>query len=291
MPNTTNEKIATTQNGPTTTTTTGSNTNRTFYYNLMKVIGTVTALTTLLGSLWTTPTVCFTTTTTFGSATSFLSSTTSSDSTRSTNNNNSNMPSTPQMMWFQKEISITAPSRGCHLITNDILKAVGDDLRKIDVGLANLFVQHTSASLTINENADPDVRRDMEVALNKLSGAATERFGIPWKEVSQREREREDFLVPPRIVSGVSLSHAFSCNSIFLLLYLDDDMPGHVKSSMMGVSLNVPIKQGRLALGTWQGAYGPWCARIYLNEHRDTGGWGGGHTRRIVITLQGQGKA
>lgn len=71
-------------------------------------------------------------------------------------------------MWFQKEISITAPSRGCHLITNDILKAVGDDLRKLDVGLCNLFVQHTSASLTINENADPDVRRDMEVAMNKL---------------------------------------------------------------------------------------------------------------------------
>ena len=65
-------------------------------------------------------------------------------------------------------------------------------------------------------------------------------------------------------------------------LSADDDMPGHVKSSMMGVSLNVPIKNGRLALGTWQG--------IYLNEHRDTGGWGGGHTRRIMITLQGQGK-
>jgi len=72
------------------------------------------------------------------------------------------------MMWFQKQISITAPSRGCHLITNDILKAVKDDMQKIDVGMANLFVQHTSASLTINENADPDVRRDMEVALNKV---------------------------------------------------------------------------------------------------------------------------
>ena len=60
----------------------------------------------------------------------------------------------------------------------------------------------------------------------------------------------------------------------------EDDMPGHVKSSMMGVSLNIPIRNGRLALGTWQG--------IYLNEHRDQGGWGGGHTRNIVITLQGQ---
>ena len=70
--------------------------------------------------------------------------------------------------WYQKEISITAPSRGCHLITSDITKAVKDELPKIKVGLANLFIQHTSASLTVNENADPDVRRDMEVALNKI---------------------------------------------------------------------------------------------------------------------------
>ena len=76
------------------------------------------------------------------------------------------MPVVP--LWIQKEISVTAPSRGCHLITNDIVKAVGEDMRHFDVGLANLFVQHTSASLTINENADPDVRRDMEVALNKV---------------------------------------------------------------------------------------------------------------------------
>ena len=71
--------------------------------------------------------------------------------------------------------------------------------------------------------------------------------------------------------------------SVRTYVFLDDDMPGHVKSSMMGVSLNIPIKNGRLALGTWQG--------VYLNEHRDSGGWGGGHTRRIMITLQGQGKA
>lgn len=70
--------------------------------------------------------------------------------------------------WFQHEISITAPSRGCHLITGDVQKAISKDLSQIDIGLCNLFVQHTSASLTINENADPDVRRDMEVALNKL---------------------------------------------------------------------------------------------------------------------------
>jgi secondary thiamine-phosphate synthase enzyme len=72
------------------------------------------------------------------------------------------------MKFFQKEITITAPSRGCHLITSDVNKAVGKEISSIKVGLCNLFIQHTSASLTINENADPDVRRDMEVALNKI---------------------------------------------------------------------------------------------------------------------------
>ncbi|KAI2493696.1 Uncharacterized protein family UPF0047 [Fragilaria crotonensis] len=147
--------------------------------------------------------------------------------------------------WFQHEISITAPSRGCHLITSDIHRAIATDLKQIKIGMCNLFIQHTSASLTINENADPDVRRDMEVALNLLVPATWNRDG--------------------------TFKHT---------LEGDDDMPGHVKSSIMGVSLNIPIQNGRLALGTWQG--------IYLNEHRDQGGWGGGHTRRILITLQGQ---
>jgi len=71
-------------------------------------------------------------------------------------------------LWFQHEISITAPSRGCHLVTNDVHKAISSDLSQIKIGMCNLFIQHTSASLTINENADPDVRRDMEVALNLL---------------------------------------------------------------------------------------------------------------------------
>jgi hypothetical protein len=70
--------------------------------------------------------------------------------------------------WFQHDISITAPSRGCHLITSDIQKAIQKDMSQIKIGMVNLFIQHTSASLTINENADPDVRRDMEVALNKI---------------------------------------------------------------------------------------------------------------------------
>jgi secondary thiamine-phosphate synthase enzyme len=152
-----------------------------------------------------------------------------------------------QQMWFQHSITVTAPSRGCHLITGDILKAAGTDIARYSIGMCNIFIQHTSASLTINENADSDVRVDMETALNKLVPAQWNRDG--------------------------TFRHTMEG---------DDDMPGHVKSSLMGVSLNIPIRNGKLALGTWQG--------IYLNEHRDQGGWGGGHARNIVITLQGQGK-
>jgi secondary thiamine-phosphate synthase enzyme len=153
----------------------------------------------------------------------------------------------PTPLWFQHEITVTAPSRGCHLITRDIQKALQDDLPKVHIGMCNVFVQHTSASLTINENADPDVRGDMETALNKIVPAQWNRDG--------------------------TFKHT---------LEGDDDMPGHVKSSLMGASLNIPVKSGRLALGTWQG--------IYLNEHRDQGGWGGGHQRSVIITVQGQGK-
>eukprot|EP00529_Nitzschia_sp_RCC80_P035901 CAMPEP_0113483752 /NCGR_PEP_ID=MMETSP0014_2-20120614/23597_1 /TAXON_ID=2857 /ORGANISM="Nitzschia sp." /LENGTH=158 /DNA_ID=CAMNT_0000377311 /DNA_START=168 /DNA_END=644 /DNA_ORIENTATION=- /assembly_acc=CAM_ASM_000159 len=148
--------------------------------------------------------------------------------------------------WFQHEITITAPSRGCHLITSQIQKAISNDLPQIKVGMCNLFIQHTSASLTINENADPDVRRDMEVAMNKL--------------------------VPASWTKDGTFIHTMEG---------EDDMPGHVKSSLMGASINIPIRNGRLALGTWQG--------IYLNEHRDQGGWGGGHSRHVILTLQGQG--
>mmetsp|Transcript_22229 Transcript_22229/g.32885 ORF Transcript_22229/g.32885 Transcript_22229/m.32885 type:complete len:154 (-) Transcript_22229:74-535(-) len=147
--------------------------------------------------------------------------------------------------WFQKNISITAPSRGCHLITSEVNKAIKDDIATINIGMANFFIQHTSASLTVNENADPDVRRDMEAAFNKIAPESWNRDG--------------------------TFKHTMEG---------DDDMPGHLKSSLMGVSLNIPISNGRLALGTWQG--------IYLNEHRNQGGWGGGHTRNIIITLQGQ---
>lgn len=176
-----------------------------------------------------------------------------SSTSNSNNNNNpsistdSNTMSTSPPRWYQKQISITAPSRGCHLITPTILSSIQSELSTINIGMANLFIQHTSASLTINENADPDVRRDLEMALNKI--------------------------VPKEWNHDGTFHHTMEG---------DDDMPGHVKSSLIGPSLNIPIRNGRLALGTWQG--------IYLNEHRDQGGWGGGHTRNIIITLQGQGK-
>ena len=147
--------------------------------------------------------------------------------------------------WYQHEISVTAPSRGCHLITHQITAAIKSDITSINIGMVNIFIQHTSASLTINENADPDVLRDMEVALNKL--------------------------VPGTWTADGTFHHTAEG---------EDDMPGHVKSSLMGTSLNIPIRNGHMALGTWQG--------IYLNEHRNQGGWGGGHTRKIIITLQGQ---
>ena len=122
------------------------------------------------------------------------------------------------MLWFQHEMTITAPSRGCHLITSQVQKVIEKDISQIKIGMMYMFIQHTSASLTINENADPDVRRDMEVALNKIVPAEWNRDG--------------------------TFRHT---------LEGDDDMPGHVKSSLMGPSLNVPIRNGRLALGTWQG--------------------------------------
>jgi hypothetical protein len=102
-----------------------------------------------LPSLVAQTTSCPTTTTTLSQSTTSSSETTSTGSM--------------SVKFFQHELSITAPSRGCHLITTDVQKAIGSDLSQIKIGLCNLFIQHTSASLTINENADPDVRRDMEV--------------------------------------------------------------------------------------------------------------------------------
>ncbi|MAL95058.1 MAG: hypothetical protein CME40_08270 [Haliea sp.] len=139
-------------------------------------------------------------------------------------------------MWIQKEITLEARPRGFHLITQDIERAIAD-CSGIQVGLLNLFIQHTSASLTINENADPTVRADFE---RYFSRAVPE--NEPWYE---------------HTLEG------------------SDDLPAHLKSSIIGPSVQIPVTKGRLNLGTWQG--------IYLCEHRNHGG-----SRRVVITLQGE---
>ncbi|CAM9930363.1 unnamed protein product [Pylaiella littoralis] len=144
--------------------------------------------------------------------------------------------------WAQRTVTITAPSRGCHLITSEIVRQM-PELREFKVGMANIFLKHTSASITLNENADPDVRTDMEAALNEI-------VPVKW--------HREMFT---HVLEG------------------PDDMTGHVKSTLVGASIDVPVTNGKLALGTWQG--------VYLCEHRDSGGYGGGHARNITVTVQG----
>ncbi|TWT82106.1 hypothetical protein CA13_35670 [Planctomycetes bacterium CA13] len=138
-------------------------------------------------------------------------------------------------MWIQQTLRLPAARRGFHLITNHIVDAV-PELAGIHVGWMQVFVQHTSASLTINENADPDVRVDFETAMNHA--------------------------VPE------SLPYAHTLEG-------PDDMPAHVKASMMGASVMIPIRNGRLQLGTWQG--------IYLCEHRDRAS-----SRNAIITINGE---
>ncbi|WP_368887892.1 secondary thiamine-phosphate synthase enzyme YjbQ [Proteus columbae] len=139
-------------------------------------------------------------------------------------------------MWFQKNIVLSARSRGFHLITQALIQEL-PELRQYKIGIAHFFIQHTSASLTINENADPTVRSDFENFFN------------------QNVKENEDYYL-----------HTYEGS---------DDMPAHIKSSLLGQSVMVPISQGELNLGTWQG--------IYLGEHRNNGG-----NRRIIVTLQGE---
>lgn len=138
-------------------------------------------------------------------------------------------------MWIQRKLRLPAVTRGFHLVTRDIVSAI-PELATIEIGLLHVFIQHTSASLTINENADPDVRVDFETAMNHV--------------------------VPENLPYIHTLEGP-------------DDMPAHVKASMMGASVSIPVGQGRLQLGTWQG--------IYLCEHRDHGG-----SRSIVTTLTGK---
>lgn len=139
-------------------------------------------------------------------------------------------------MWLQKEIRLQAKPRGFHLITGEVLREL-PELRNFTVGMMNIFIMHTSASLTINENADPAVRQDFESYFNRA---------VPENESCYLHRDE-----------GA------------------DDLPAHIKSSILGSSLNVPISNGQPRLGTWQG--------IYLCEHRNHGG-----SRRIVVTLQGE---
>lgn len=139
-------------------------------------------------------------------------------------------------MWIQKEITIKAKSRGFHLITDELLAQL-PELRTLNIGLMNLFIKHTSASLTINENADPSVRTDMESHFNVIAPE-----NAPYYE---------------HIYEG------------------PDDMPAHIKASLLGASQSLPISNGKLNIGIWQG--------VYLCEHRDHGG-----PRKIVVTLQGE---
>ncbi|WP_029687365.1 secondary thiamine-phosphate synthase enzyme YjbQ [Tatumella saanichensis] len=139
-------------------------------------------------------------------------------------------------MWQQYEIRLKPRPRGFHLITAEIENALLE-LSHIDIGLLHIFIQHTSASLTINENADPTVRGDFERYFN---------HAVPENAPFYR--------------------HTYEGS---------DDMPAHLKSSLLGPSLTLPVRHGRLNLGTWQG--------IYLCEHRNSGG-----SRNLVLTLQGE---
>jgi len=140
------------------------------------------------------------------------------------------------MKSFQKEINLSSRPRGFHLITDEIRSQL-PGLADIKIGIAHIFMQHTSAGLTINENADPSVRRDFETHFNRMVPEDTSLF--------------EHTLEGP------------------------DDMTSHIKSSLLGHSVSVPVTDGRLNLGTWQG--------IYLCEHRNRGG-----KRRIVVTVIGE---
>jgi secondary thiamine-phosphate synthase enzyme len=140
-------------------------------------------------------------------------------------------------MWLQREITLQPRPRGFHLVTGEVESAL-PELRELRVGLAHLFIRHTSASLTLNENASPDVREDFE----------------SWFDAAVPE----DAPYWTHTIEG------------------PDDMPAHIKASVLGPSLSLPVSDGRFALGTWQG--------IYLCEHRERGG-----PRSVVVTLFGDG--
>jgi secondary thiamine-phosphate synthase enzyme len=139
-------------------------------------------------------------------------------------------------MWVSRDIRLAPLPRGFHLVTREVVEAV-PELRELRAGLLNVFIRHTSASLTLNENASPDVRRDFETWFSDA---------VPdgWNQFRH------------------TLEGA-------------DDMPAHIKASLLGPSLTLPVRDGDLALGTWQG--------VYLCEHRDHGG-----SRTLTLTLHGE---
>ena len=139
------------------------------------------------------------------------------------------------MIWVQHDVRLDPVPRGFHLVTREVERGV-PELSRIGVGLAHVFIQHTSASLTLNENASPDVRRDFETWFNE----AVPEGASYWRHTLEGP----------------------------------DDMPAHVKASLLGPSVTVPVSGGQPALGTWQG--------IYLCEHRDSGG-----ARELVVTAWG----
>src|SRR6201996_5321963 len=140
------------------------------------------------------------------------------------------------MKIFQQQITLTQRKRGFHLITSEVISAL-PQLSEIKTGILQVFIQHTSASLTINENADPTVRKDFEMYFNKA---------VPENDPDYLHNDEGS-----------------------------DDMPAHLKAAMLGSSVTIPIHNGRLALGTWQG--------IYLCEHRNYGG-----SRSLIITAWGE---
>ena len=142
---------------------------------------------------------------------------------------------TAMSQWFQTEVLLPAFPRGCHLITEQVLNEL-PDLHQWRVGLMHVFIRHTSASLTINENADPDVPQDLGMALDRLAPESW-----PWRHTCEGP----------------------------------DDMPAHVKATLCGSSISIPIANGQLLTGTWQG--------IYLCEHRIHGG-----RRHLIVTIQGE---
>ena len=139
-------------------------------------------------------------------------------------------------MWIQRQITLSPKPRGFHLITREVVEAL-PEIKRCQVGVLHLFIQHTSASLSINENASPAVRGDLERHFNEM---------VP-----------EDAPYYEHTLEG------------------PDDMPAHIKASLLGFSLTVPVGDGRLLLGQWQG--------LYLCEHRNHGS-----PRKLVVTLQGE---